>query len=156
MTRFEFDKNSYSRYLGRTAKMLIELSHSVWDKPYLFINDTKELTIDGNTYVPYPFDIVLPSQTETQGTQIVMSNVQNLAANEISKTINTNENIVLKLYFVNIETVIAEKYEVGLYELQDVTITPESISGSINIKHNLDINLSFIRYNRQVFPNLTL
>ena len=156
MTRFELDKNSYSRYLGRTVKMLIELTHSAFDEPFYFINDTKELTVDGKIYQPYPFDIILPSQTETQGTQIVLSNVQNLAANEIRKTINTNENIKLDLYIVNIETEVAEKYPAGLFEVFDAQITPESITATINIRHNLDINMSTINYYRQTFPNLFL
>lgn len=156
MTRFELDKNSYSRYLGRTVKMLIELTHSAFKEPFYFINDTKELTVDGKTYEPYPFDIILPSQTETQGTQIVLSNVQNLAANEIRKTIDTNENIKLDLYIVNIETETAEKYPAGLFEVFDAQITPESITATINIRHNLDINMSTINYYRQTFPNLFL
>ena len=99
---------------------------------------------------------ILPSQTETQGTQVVLSNVQNLAANEIRKTINTNENIKLDLYIVNIETETAEKYPAGLFEVFDAQITPESITATINIRHNLDINMSTINYYRQTFPNLFL
>ena len=156
MTRFELDKNSYSRYLGRTVKMLIEVTHSIFNEPFYFINDTKELTIDGKTYLPYPFDIILPSQTETQGTQIVLSNVHNLAANEIRKTINTNENINLDLYIVNIEIETAEKYSAGLFEIFDYNITPETITANINIRHNLSINLGTINYYRQTFPNLFL
>lgn len=156
MTRFELDKNSYSRYLGRTVKMLIELEHSAFDKPFYFINDTKHIEVEDKTYQPYPFDIILPAQTETQGTQIVLSNVQNIASNEIRKTIDTNENIILKLFLVNIETEIAEKYPAGMFELQDVSITPESITGTINIRHCLEINLGAIRYNKQIFPNLYL
>ena len=156
MTRFELDKNSYSRYLGRNFKFVIELEHSAFYSTYCFINDTKEIEIEGKVYQPYPFDLVLPAQTETQGTQIVMSNIQNIAANEIGKTIYTNENIILRLYFVNIESEITEKYSAGIFELKYVTITPESITGTINIRHNLEINIGSIRYNRQLFPNLFL
>ena len=156
MTRFELDKNSYSRYLGRTVKMLIELSHSMFETPFYFINDTKPLELENKTYQPYPFDIILPSQTETQGTQLVLSNVQNLAANEIRKTIESNENIFIDLYIVNIETETAEKYPAGLFVLFGVQITPESITGTINIRHNLDVNMGTINYYRQTFPNLFL
>lgn len=156
MSRFEFDKNSYSRYLGRNFKMLVELSHSAFNEPFKFINDTKALEIDGATYQPFPFDVILPAQTETQGTQIVMSNVQNLVANEIKKTIYSNENILVNLYFVNVETQTAEKYDAGLFELESVQITPETVTGTINIRHNLNINIGSIRYYNQLFPNLFL
>ena len=156
MSRFEFDKNSYSRYLGRNFKMLVKLSHSIFESPFYFINDTKALDVDGVTYQPFPFDVVLPAQTEMQGTQIVMSNVQNLVAHEIKKTIYTNENILVDLFFVNIETETAEKYDAGMFELESVSITPETVTGTINIRHNLNINIGSIRYYQQLFPNLFL
>lgn len=153
---FELDKNSYSRYLGRNVNFLIELSHSAWDKTYYLINDTKPLTIDGNTYEPYPFDLTLPSQTEQQGTQIVLSNIQNLASNLIEKTVNSNENIVLQLYLVNRETETAEKYDKGQFEIFNPQITNEAVSATINLRHSFNINCGSIRYNRQLFPNLYL
>ncbi|MBQ2391411.1 MAG: DUF1833 family protein [Clostridia bacterium] len=153
---FELDKNSYSRYLGRNVNFLIEMSHSLWDKEYCLINDTKALELDGKTYEPYPFDLTMPSQTEQQGTQIVLSNVQNLAANLINKTVFSNENIVLKLYLVNRETETAEKFEKGEFEVFNPTITNESVSATINLRHSFDINCGSIRYNRQLFPNLYL
>lgn len=156
MSRFELDKNSYSRYLGRNFVLLIELSHSLFNQTYRFINDTKVLIVDGLTFNPYPFDIILPSQTETQGTQIVLSNVQNLAANAIQETIYSNENILLNLYFANRELQTAEKYDAGLFEIQSVSITPESITGTLNIRHNLNVNLGSIHYYQTFFENLFL
>lgn len=156
MSRFEFDKNSYSRYLGRNFKMLVELKHSIFANPYCFINDTKELYIDDVLYSPFAFDVILPSQTETQGTQIVMSNIQNLVANEIKKTIYSNENILVTLFFANIETEVAERYDIGTFELQGVNISPESVTGTINIRTNLNVNVGAIRYNSNLFPNLFL
>lgn len=156
MARFELDKNSFSRSLGRNFKMLIKLTHSTFDSPYYFINDTKSLTIDGNTYLPFAFDIVLPGQTDTQGTQLVMSNIQNAAANAIKSTIYTNENIYLDLFLVNVETETAEKYDAGLFEVQNVQITPQTVTANINIRHNLDVNMGTIHYYNQLFPNLYL
>ena len=153
---FELDKNSFSRYLGRNVKLLIELSHSLWNETYYLINDTKELMLDGTTYQPYPFDIVLPSQTEQQGTQIVLSNVQNLAANLIQQTISSNENITLQLYIVNVESETAEKFDKGLFEVFNPQITNEAISANINLRHSFDINCGSMRYNKQLFPNLFL
>ena len=153
---FELDKNSYSRYLGRNVNFLIELSHSVWDKTYYLINDTKSLELDGITYEPYPFDLTMPSQTEQQGTQIILSNVQNVAGNLIKETINTNENILMQLYLVNSELETAEKYDKGLFEIFEPQITNEAISANINLRHSFNVNCGSIRYNKQLFPNLYL
>ena len=153
---FELDKNSFSRYLGRGVCFLIELSHSLWDKTYYLCNNTKEVTIDGVTYQPYPFDIVMPSQTEQQGTTIVFSNIQNLAANLIKQTVDSNENILLLLYIANIEMETAERFDKGLFEIFAPQITNEAIQANINLRHSFEINCGSMRYNRQLFPNLFL
>lgn len=153
---FELDKNSFSRYLGRNVNLCIELSHSSWNETYHLINDTKPLELDGVTYQPYPFDLVMPSQTEQQGTQIILSNIQNLAANLIRQTVSSNENIVLQLYLVNRETETAEKIEKGEFEIFSPQITNEAVSANINLRHSFNINCGSMRYNRQLFPNLFL
>lgn len=153
---FELDKNSFSRYLGRNVNLLIELSHSAWDKTFYLINDTQPLELDGSTYEPYPFDLTMPSQTEQQGTQIVLSNINNAAANLIKSTVNTNENILMRLYLVNRELETAEKFDKGEFEIFNPQITNESITATINLRHSFDINCGSIRYNRQLFPNLYL
>lgn len=153
---FELDKNSFSRYLGRGVCLLIELSHSSWNETYYLVNNTKEVIIDGITYQPYPFDLIMPSQTEQQGTQIVLSNIQNLAANLIYQTVDSNENIQLQLYVANIESGTAEKFDKGLFEIFSPKITNESITANINLRHSFDINCGSMRYNKQLFPNLFL
>jgi Domain of unknown function (DUF1833). len=135
---------------------LIELSHSAWDKTFYLINDTQPLELDGSTYEPYPFDLTMPSQTEQQGTQIVLSNINNVAANLIKSTVNTNENILMRLYLVNRELETAEKFDKGEFEIFNPQITNESITATINLRHSFDINCGSIRYNRQLFPNLYL
>ena len=153
---FELDKNSFSRDLGRGVCFLIELSHSLWNEKYYLCNNTESVTINGQTYQAFPFDIVMPSQTEQQGTQIVLSNIQNLAANLIQQTVNSNENIVMQLYIANVETETAEKVNKGEFEIFNPQITNEAVQATINLRHSFDINCGSMRYNRQLFPNLFL
>lgn len=152
---FELDKNSFSRYLGRTLCMCIEISHSLIDT-YYFTNNTAEIIADGKTFMPYPFDLILPSQTEQQGTQLTMSNIHNYAANVLEKTIDSNENIVVKLYLANVEDNTAELIPRGEYEIMNVTVTNEAAVANINIRHCLNINIGKYRYTKQNFPNLFL
>lgn len=153
---FELDKNSFSRYLGRGVCFLIELSHPLWEQTYYLTNNTQSVTVDGYTYEPYPFDIVLPAQTERQGTRIVLSNIQNLAANLIQQTVNSNVNITLQLYVCNIETETAQRYDKGLFEVFNPTISNETVDAVINLRHSFNINCGSMRYNKQLFPNLFL
>lgn len=156
MRYFELDKNSYSRYLGRNVVFCVELSHPQWTQQYNLVNDTKPVTIEGVEYQPFPFDVKLPSQTEQQGTQIVFSNVKNLASNLIRDIVNSNDSIVIQLYIANIESGVAERYDKGEFELFNPSITPEQVSATLNLRHCFDVNVGSIRYNKQLFPNLFL
>jgi phage-related protein len=156
MRYFELDKNSYSRYLGRNVVFCVELSHPNWNEVYRLVNDTKAVTIDGVEYQPFPFDLKLTSQKEQQGTQIVFSNVNNLASNLIRDIVNSNDSIIVQLYIANIESNTAERYDKGEFELFNPSITPEQVSATLNLRHCFDVNCGSIRYNKQLFPNLFL
>ena len=156
MRYFELDKNSYSRYLGRNVVFCVELSHPNWNEVYRLVNDTKAVIIDDVEYQPFPFDLKLPSQKEQQGTQIVFSNVNNLASNLIRDIVNSNDSIIVQLYIANIESNTAERYDKGEFELFSPSITPEQVSATLNLRHCFDVNCGSIRYNKQLFPNLFL
>jgi hypothetical protein len=156
MRYFELDKNSYSRYLGRNVVFCVELSHPNWNEVYRLVNDTKAVTIEGVEYQPFPFDLKLPSQKEQQGTQIVFSNVNNLASNLIRDIVNSNDSIIVQLYIANIESNTAEKYNKGEFELFNPSITPEQVTATLNLRHCFDVKCGSIRYNKQLFPNLFL
>lgn len=152
---FELDKNSYSRYLGRTFILLLEFTHSLLT-PFYLTNDTQSLDLDGKTYLPFPFDLVLPSQSEQQGIQLVMSNVNQLVTNELAKVISSNENIICKVYICNRETETAEKYERGTFEVMDADINQQSINFRLNLRTSFKYNVGTKRYNQQLFRNLYL
>lgn len=153
---FELDKNSFSRYLGRGLCLLVEISHSQLPQTYYLINNIKDVTIDGQLYQAYPFDVILPSQTEQSGTKITLSNVNNTISKELVAIVDSNENVIVQLYIANIEDNASEKINKGSFELTEIAITNEVVTGTINIRNCLDINLGSIRYNKQLFPNLFL
>lgn len=153
---FELDKNSFSRYLGRGLCLLVEISHSELPQTYYLINNTVDVTIDSQVYQAYPFDVILPSQTEQSGTKITLSNVNNTISNELAAIVNSNESVIITIYIANIENNANEKINKGIFELTEIAVTNEVVTGTINIKNCLDINLGSIRYNKQNFPNLFL
>lgn len=153
---FELDKNSFSRYLGRSVCLLVEISHPELSQTYYLINNIVDKTIEGQLYQAYPFDIILPSQTEQSGTKITLSNINNIISKEIVDIVNSNENVIVQLYIANIEDNDSEKIDKGSFELTEIAITNEVVTGTINIRNCFDINLGSIRYNKQLFPNLFL
>ena len=100
---FELDKNSFSRYLGRGLCLLVEISHSQLPQTYYLINNIKDVNIDGQVYHAYPFDVILPSQTEQSGTKITLSNINNTISKELAAIVDSNENVIVQLYIANIE-----------------------------------------------------
>lgn len=153
---FELDKNSFSRYLGRSIVILLELSHSEFEQTYYLINDTRALTIEDITYQPFPFDITLPSQTEQDGTTFTFSNINNYVANILSSVISNNENILMQIYLCNRESEVADKIDFGLYEIFEPTISNDVATAKINIRHSLNYNIGTITYNKNLFQNLFL
>lgn len=154
---FELDKNSFSRSLGRIFCKAVEISHPDLSQIYYLTNDLKELVINGNTYIPFPFDTILPSQTEQQGTQIVLSNVNNMVAKELNSIVNSNEPLICKLYFINREENDAIQILAGIFEITEPIVTNESITATMNIRHSLEYNIGTIRYNNnKIFNNLSL
>ena len=152
---FELDKNSFSRYLGRCICLLIEITHSSFTEPFYLTNNREEITANNKTYQPYPFDVILPSQTEQDGTQIVLSNVNNLISNEIAKIGNSNENMILKLYVASVESSSVDTSFKGEFEINTPTMNNQAVTANINIRNCLDINIGSIRYNKTNFPNLS-
>lgn len=153
---FESDKNALCRQVGRVVTWAVELSHSLFTETYYLINDTQEATYNGHTFQPYPFNVIIPAQTEQDGTQIVLSNIQNLISSPISKIVTSNENIMIKLYCVSIETNVNEFDFKGEYEIISAVCTNDSVTGQITIRNCLDINIGKFRYNKTNFPNLQL
>ena len=124
---FELDKNSFSRYLGRGLCLLIEISHSGLSQTYYLVNNTSDITVDGQVYQKYPFDVVLPSQTERQGTKITLFNTIELTR-ELASIIDSNENVIVQLYIANIEENANEKINKGSFELTDIKITNDAVT----------------------------
>jgi len=151
---FELDKNAFTRTLNRVYCWAIELSHSQFEETYYLVNNNETVTIDGKTYQPFPFNFIPPAQTEQEGTKITMSNINNAVAKQMNEVVMSNENIQIDVYGLNIETDDVEYFPSGLFELKDITMDNENVTGTINIRSCLDINLGSMRYTKQNFPNL--
>ena len=158
MANLELIKSAFSRDLGRSIKILAEFSHSQFDETFRIVDNTEAITIDGDTFSPYPFKFIQNSQGETQGATLALSNVDRNIARQIKKA-TTNENIVCKIWICQIEkddVLNVERYESGTFEVFSPVITKEATAINLNLRVSIEYNVGTVRYNTNLFPNLYL
>lgn len=155
----ELKKSAASRNLGRGINILLEFSHSAWTETFKFIDNTESITVDSDTYEPFPFKFTQNAQGETSGSSIVLANVDRTIARQI-KLATGNESIQCRVYICHVEqdntTIVGERLDRGLYEVFNPTITTESITMNLNLRLSLNFNASSLRYNPSVFRNIYL
>ena len=155
----EMIKSAFSRKLGRSVKFLVEISHPNLSKTYRIIDNTEAVTVDGDTFNPYPFKFLQNAQTETQGARLALSNVDRNLANEL-RNATDNENIICRIWVANVEkqgdTVNVERIDAGTFEVFSPVVTKEVTTFTLNLRVSLNYNLSTVRYNPNLFPNLYL
>lgn len=159
MPNVELIKSAFSRSLGRSVKVMVQLSHSQFSQTYRIIDNTEAVTVDGDTFEPYPFGFVANSQGETQGAKLVLSNIDRRIASEI-RAATDNENIVCQVWICQLEkqngTVNAERYDAGTFEVYSPVVTKDATTLTLNLRISIEFNLGTIRYNPTLFPNLYL
>lgn len=153
---FEIDKSAFSNYTPNVLLFLIELSHSQFDQTYYFTNNNADISIEGDTYEPFPFIFNIPAQGETQGSSLSLGNIDRRVASEISTTIKSNENILAQIYLCHIEDGTPERFDLGVFEVLTADITKDVAILGVNQRTSLGFNVGTIRYSQRLFPNLYL
>lgn len=159
MAGVELIKSAFSRFLGRSVKVMVELSHSEFTQTYRMIDNTEEVTVDGDTFKPYAFKLINNAQGETQGARLVLSNIDRSVASEI-RNATTNENIVCRVWIAHLEkkdgVINIERHDAGTFEVYSPVVTKDSTSMTLNLRISINYNLGTYRYTKNFFPNLYL
>jgi len=153
----EMIKSAFSRKLGRSIKVLLQFEHSGLSQTFRLVDNTEAVEYNGNTFNPYPFKFVANSQGETQGARLVLSNVDRTLANEI-RNVTDNESIICSVWVAQIEkdgdTLNVDAHPAGVFEVQGIVVKKDATSMVLNLRVSLEFNLSTVRYNPNLFPNL--
>lgn len=79
---------------GEAFLYLLEVTHSAFD-PVRVVNNTEEITSDGNVYLPFPFSIILPPEDDEIRPllRVAFDNVSQEIINELRTVAGLNERI---------------------------------------------------------------
>lgn len=91
--------------------------------------------------------------------RLALSNVDRNLANEL-RNATDNENIICRIWVANVEkqgdTVNVERIDAGTFEVFSPVVTKEVTTFTLNLRVSLNYNISTVRYNPNLFPNLYL
>lgn len=119
---------------GEVFIVLISISHSTLSETIRVSSDAVDTISRGNTYIHYPFDIVLASDTEN-GPQTMRLSIDNIdrsivnAVRSVSSPLNVTVEVVL---FSDPDTV---EVSFDNFKLYDVSFDSFVVSGSISAKY---------------------
>ena len=155
---YNLQKAVQQRYLPAGIFTRLELSQSNFNKTYNLINNTESVEIDGTTFEPYPFNFKPKNQGDNTTSPLIFSNVDQTVVKEIMKA-RTNEDVVVRVWFAIVEkmdgNIFIERKSAGKFIIDDLQITNESTSMSLDLDTSLKFNLGSIRFdNPTQFPNL--
>lgn len=158
---------SATKTLNKVLFLACDLCHSAFENGrYSICNDTVEhvriienedQTTEERTYLPVPFGFNLPAQSETDGSQFVVTNIGLISSNVLRAADNSIEDIIAKCWLVvaNYDGT-ASWISLGEYLINyNQTETIESVSANLVMKNCYSINAGKYRgKNPSVFINL--
>lgn len=82
--------------------VLVEITHSTLANPIRAVNNTEDVVSNGETYVAFPFSVILPPDTEDLQVRarIIIENATRDLIDEFRSTAGSRERLVFKLSVV--------------------------------------------------------
>lgn len=159
---------SATKTLNKVLFLACDVLHSSFENGrYSICNDTidhvREIeksdgTVEKRTYQSVPFGFNVPAQSETDGSQFVITNVGLVSSNILRAADNTIEDLIAECWLVvaNYDGKGANWISLGKYILDiNQTETIESVTANLVIKNCYGINAGKYRgKNPSVFINL--
>lgn len=143
----------FSQDTAEVWLVLLDIDHSTLPTPIRVVNDTKNITSNGNVYTAFPFDISIPADIGERlaNVKLTISNVtrtliQTLRTIEDSPTVDMN--LVLASDPDNIQ---AGPFEMRLH---DVTYDTLSITGTLGFEDILNEPFPADTYRPANFPSV--
>lgn len=133
---------------------LMVIDHASFASPVRIVNDTRDWTIGGNTYVALPFGIKLPTQAqqETPRAQIRIDNV----GRELTAAIEglpVGASLVATLQLVSRATPTVVDYEF-VAQLSGINITPTMVTANMGVDDTMRQTAVRIRFDPVNAPAL--
>lgn len=112
--------------------VLLTINHASLGAPLRFVNNTVDITSNGNDYIAYPFDLTLPDERDGNAptAKLVIDNVMR----EISTTIRQiSDPPTISIQIVRIEDFDSSEVTLPVFTLRNVEVDDLQISGDLVI-----------------------
>jgi hypothetical protein len=143
-----FANESYDPFL-----QLITLSHDSFTSPIYLVDNSEEIVSNGNTFLPFPMQIILPQDDSDSDKQVKISfdNVSRFLIEEL-RSISTPINLKLEMVLASNPDIIEVKLEE--LQLRNIQVTLKSVEGTLVLDDFLRTELSSEKYGPSNFPGL--
>ena len=133
--------------------VLLTIDHTSID-PFYLVNDTVNLVSRGNTYLAFPFKIILPDDADDESTKVCKIEIDNTTLELITALRSITEQLDAKL-----ELVLASSPDTVVMSLPDLKLTSitynkSTISCILNQEDFLSLEVGVESYVPSVFPGL--
>lgn len=143
----------YSESTERVFIELIEISHEDLDEPIRLTTDGAETVSNGMTFLPYPFDIVLPNDDDESQPSAAL-NISNVDQRVIAAIRTVTTPATFKIWVVLDDD--PDRIERGpwVMELQDIRYNATNVSARIVVPSLLNEPFPSNTYNTVDYPAL--
>lgn len=133
---------------------LFTLTHHTWVEPIYLVNNTEAIVSNGNTFDPFPVNIILPTDDgETvRSAKITLDNVSRELIDEI-RTI-TDDSIGVKIEMVLVSAPDDIEIEVSEMRLTSVQYNEKQMTATLAMDDFLNLEITGEKYTPSLYPGL--
>ena len=137
--------------------VLYKINHADWATPFYFVNNPESIISNGDTYEPYPINMILPSQDTdnlSQTAELVIDTVDNEVLN-VLRGINTTNGYVT----IGISMIIAEEPDTVIFgeftsQLRSITYDRKTMTGTLAVNSIMGTIFPKDTFNVSGYPGL--
>ena len=120
---------------GRVILICLTISHPTMATPIRLVNDIKDLTWGGDTFIGMPFTVTLAGETEETISDVTLT-VENVDRRmvEAVRTIQSAPTLLLQIVTVDEAGTVAQESGDMVFRLQSVDADALSLSGTLGLE----------------------
>lgn len=132
--------------------MLVTLSHSSFDTLYL-VNNTEELISNGNTFLPFPMRVTLPTD-DGETLREVSIEFDNVSLELIDELRSVTDLIDVKIEMVLASNPDFVEIELAELKIRNITYNKQTVQAKLFMDDFLNTELNSERYTPANFPGI--
>ncbi len=133
--------------------MLLQVDHEDLAQPIRVVDNTEAVTHGGNVYLPYPFELLLPDDSEQiKEVRLTIDNTDRMLMTAIRTIDQDKPTVTFKVILASSPDTV----EAGPFEcvLSSVTYSLKTITASLIYEDRLQVKVPALEFTAKDFPGL--